>query len=207
MSDTPKILIAYDNRSSGRDFFEGCHDEARDTLVSLKLNYTTISPPDLTEANVIKVMEEHTVCFIAAHGKPDGIYNDSDEDVISTRTTNYNFEGKGLYTISCSCGENLYPELNRIGLQFFVGYNKEFKIRGDIDPFVRSAISGFECILRGMDINEVRAKMSETFDKEIERLRKVGRKLDAIYLLDNKEALVCEGCGKPLANDVSLTLT
>ena len=64
------------------------------------------------------------------------IYNETDEDVISTRTTNYNFQGKALYCVSCCSAINLCPSLMQIGLKLYVGYNDTFEVKEYYSPFL-----------------------------------------------------------------------
>ena len=104
-----KVLIAYNNNSETvlHDFFESCADEAKQICFDNGIDYSAVCPPDLNEQNVISVMPELHLCFLVGHGDADGIYNEKGEPVVSTRTTNYNFNGKGFYSIACSCAQNL----------------------------------------------------------------------------------------------------
>jgi hypothetical protein len=190
------ILIAYDNdnRTELRDLFEACADDAKQACVDNGLSYESVCPPTLTEENVIGVMPNHHLCFIASHGDYDGIYNESKQEIISIRTTNYNFGGKGLYSIACSCAKNLGPHLLGFGLQFFVGYNELFVTKGDLEPFVISAMSGLKSVLSGDNVETAKEKMLASFDEQIAILDTKDR-LGAAFLLRNKEALVFEGDG------------
>lgn len=190
------ILIAYDNdnRTELRDLFEACADDAKQACVDNGLSYESVCPPTLTEENVIGVMPTHHLCFIASHGDYDGIYNESKQEIISIRTTNYNFGGKGLYSIACSCAKNLGPHLLGLGLQFFVGYNELFVTKGDLEPFVISAMSGLKSVLSGDNVETAKEKMLASFDEQIAILDTKDR-LGAAFLLRNKEALVFEGDG------------
>lgn len=184
-------MIAYNDKSDLRDLFEACADEARQACVDNNISFNRVFPPDLTEENVINAMFKHQLCFIAAHGDCDGIYNENKGEVISTRTTNYIFCGKGLYSIACSCAENLHPHLQGIGLKFFVGYKSLFTTRGHIEPFVISAMSGFKSFLSGDSIKVAKEKMLASFDEQIEFLDNEAP-IAAALLLKNKEALVFE---------------
>lgn len=186
------ILIAYDNVSELHELFEACADEARQACVDNGILYETIYPPNLAERNVIKVMPNYQLCFTAMHGDSDGVYNEVEQEVISIHTTNYNFKGKGLYCIACSCAQNLHPHLQRIGLRFFVGYNRPFRTKGDLEPFVISAMSGLKSILSGDNIEIAKEKMCATFDEQI-KILDARDPLAASDLLHNKEALVFEG--------------
>ena len=125
-----KVLIAYNNDSGTvlHDFLESCADEAKQICADNGIDYSSTCPPDLNEQGVVGVMPNHQLCFIAAHGDADGIYNEDDEAVVSTCTTNYNFKGKGLYCVAYLCAQNLHPHLKALGARFFVGYNDTFNV-------------------------------------------------------------------------------
>ena len=200
------ILIAYDNdgQSCLHDFFEACADEAKQACTEHGISFNPVCPPNLVEGNVIGVMQNHQLCFIAAHGDNDGIYNEAKEGVISTKTTNYGFSGKGLYSIVCSCAQNLHPHLQSIGLQFFVGYNNSFMTKGDLDPFITSAMSGLKSILSGDNIDAAKRNMYASFDEQINILGQTDA-IAASLLLNNKEALVFEGEGDLVLSDLLQT--
>ena len=113
---------------------------------------------------------------------------------MSTRTTNYVFNGKGLYSVVCLCAQHLLPQLASVGLKFFIGYNKEFTVRGDRLPFITCAMSGLRYFLSGNNAQDSYAKMLQTFDDQIAELDKVNP-LAAIDLAHDREALVCFGEG------------
>lgn len=186
-----KILIACNNDYSEdlHHFFQSCADIAKQHCVDNNHTYTFVDPPFLIESNVIPQMQNHQLCFIVAHGGPDGIYNESGNDVISTHTTNYVFANKGLYTISCSCFQNLYLELHRLGLKLFVGYNTPFYLGEDEDAFCDCAIEGLKHILKGETKAMAHKAMLDKFDKVIESLPFFDKNL----LLRNKESLRFEG--------------
>lgn len=186
------MLIAYNNDSGTvlHDFMESCADEAKQICADNAIEYSTVCPPDLNEQYVIGIMPDHQLCFLAGHGDADGIYNESEESVISTRTTNYNFNGKGLYTVACSCAQNLYPHLKAIGLQFFVGYKDTFNVRGEREPFINSAMAGLNSFLNGDSVATAKEKMLNTYDEQIASLDV--NSWERKFLVHNKEALVFE---------------
>ena len=191
-----KVLIAYDNDSGTvlHDFLESCADEAKQICADNGIDYTAVCPPDLDEQSVVGVMPDHHLCFIAAHGDADGIYNQDGEAIVSTRTTNYNFKGKGLYSVACLCAQNLHPHLKALGLRFFVGYNDTFNVRGEHAPFVNSAMAGLKSFLSGESADVTKEKMLTTYDEQIVALDATDP-MAAIELVHNKEALVFEGEG------------
>ena len=85
------VLIAYNNDSGTvlHNFLESCADEAKQICVDNGIDYTAVCPPNLNEKSAVGVMLDHHLCFIAAHGDADGIYNQDDEAIVSTHTTNY----------------------------------------------------------------------------------------------------------------------
>ena len=189
-----KVLIAYNNDSGTvlHDFLESCADEAKQICADNGIDFSSACPPDLDEQNVVSVMPDHHLCFIAAHGDVDGIYNEDDEAIVSTRTTNYNFKGKGLYSVACLCAQNLHPHLKALGLRFFVGYNDTFNVRGEREPFVISAMAGLKSFLSGENADVAKEKMLTTYDEQIVALD-VTDPMAAIELVHNKEALVFDG--------------
>lgn len=189
-----KVLIAYNNDAGTvlHDFMELCADEAKQVCADNSIEYTSVCPPNMNEQNVVGVMSEHLLCFIVGHGDDDGIYNEDDAEVVSTHTTNYNFAGKGFYSVACSCAVNLYPHLKRLGLLFFVGYNDTFIVRGEREPFVVSALSGLKSFLSGSNVKASKEKMQATFDEQIAILNETDP-WAAVDLVHNKEALVFEG--------------
>ena len=189
-----KVLIAYNNDAGTvlHDFMESCADEAKQICADNGIEYSSVCPPDMNEQNVVGAMSEHQLCFIAGHGDDDGIYNEDDAEVVSTHTTNYNFAGKGFYSVACSCAVNLFPHLKRLGLLFFVGYNDTFIVRGEREPFVVSALSGLQSFLSGSNIKASKEKMQATFDEQIAILNETDP-WAAVDLVHNKEALVFEG--------------
>lgn len=189
-----KVLIAYNNDSGTvlHDFLESCADEAKQICADNGIDYSSVCPPDLKEQSVVGAMPDHHLCFIAAHGGVDGIYNEDDEAIVSTRTTNYNFKGKGLYGVACLCAQNLHPHLKVLGLRFFVGYNDTFNVRGEREPFVISAMAGLKSFLSGENADVAKEKMLTTYDEQIVALD-VTDPMAAIELVHNKEALVFDG--------------
>ena len=189
-----KVLIAYNNDSGTvlHDFLESCADEAKQICADNGIDYSSVCPPDLNEQSVVGVMPDHHLCFIAAHGDVDGIYNEDDEAIVSTRTTNYSFKGKGLYGVACLCAQNLHPHLKALGLRFFVGYNDTFNVRGEREPFVISAMAGLKSFLSGENADAAKEKMLTTYDEQIVALD-VTDPMAAIELVHNKEALVFDG--------------
>ena len=189
-----KVLIAYNNDSGTvlHDFLESCADEAKQICADNGIDYSSVCPPDLNEQSVVGVMPDHHLCFIAAHGDVDGIYNEDDEAIVSTRTTNYNFKGKGLYGVACLCAQNLHPHLKVLGLRFFVGYNDTFNVRGEREPFVISAMAGLKSFLSGENADVAKEQMLTTYDEQIVALDVTDQMAD-IELVHNKEALVFDG--------------
>ena len=187
------VLIAYnnDNGTVLHDFFESCADEAKQICADYVIDYSSICPPELKEHNIIGNMSSHQLCFFAGHGDADGLYNEHEEAVISTHTTNYNFSGKGLYSVACSCAQNLYPQLRALGLRLFVGYYDVVRVKGEIEPFVNSAMAGLRSFLSGDNVQKAKEKMLSSFDEEIASLD--ADSWEAKFLVHNKEVLVFEG--------------
>lgn len=188
-----KALIAYNNDSETvlHDFFESCADEAKQICTDSCVEFTSVCPPALNEQNVVGAMLGHQFCFFAGHGDADGIYNENDEAVVSTHTTNYNLDGKGFYSVACSCAQNFYPHLKALGLKLFVGYRDTFRVKGDLEPFVACAMSGLRNFVAGDNAKTAKEKMLSTYDEQIAALD--ADSWEAKYMVHNKEALVFDG--------------
>ena len=197
------VLIAYNNDSGTvlHNFLESCADEAKQICVDNGIDYTAVCPPNLNEKSAVGVMLDHHLCFIAAHGDADGIYNQDDEAIVSTHTTNYNFKGKGLYSVACLCAQNLHSHLKALGLRFFVGYNDTFNVRGEHAPFINSAMAGLKSLLSGESADVAKEKMLTTCDEQIVALDATDP-MAAIELVHNKEALVFDGEGALVFSDL-----
>lgn len=197
------VLIAYNNDSGTvlHNFLESCADEAKQICVDNGIDYTAVCPPNLNEKSAVGVMLDHHLCFIAAHGDADGIYNQDDEAIVSTHTTNYNFKGKGLYSVACLCAQNLHSHLKALGLRFFVGYNDTFNVRGEHAPFINSAMAGLKSLLSGESADVAKEKMLTTYDEQIVTLDATDP-MAAIELVHNKEALVFDGEGALVFSDL-----
>lgn len=197
------VLIAYNNDSGTvlHNFLESCADEAKQICVDNGIDYTAVCPPNLNEKSAVGVMLDHHLCFIAVHGDADGIYNQDDEAIVSTHTTNYNFKGKGLYSVACLCAQNLHSHLKALGLRFFVGYNDTFNVRGEHAPFINSAMAGLKSLLSGESADVAKEKMLTTYDEQIVALDATDP-MAAIELVHNKEALVFDGEGALVFSDL-----
>lgn len=198
-----KILIAYNNDSTTdlHDFFESSGDEARQISVDNQIDYIHICPPDLNKSNIIQNLSDCNICFIATHGDGDGIYNENNEELVSVNTDNYHFNGKCLYTIACSCAQNLLPNLKNCGLSIFVGYRNAFIVRGEREPFITCAMAGLKNLLHGNNLQLSKKLMLETFDKHISDLDACDP-FAAMDLLHNKESLIFEGEDSLLLSDL-----
>lgn len=184
------VIIAFDNApgTSLRTFYESCADEVRQFCYDNEHSFISVFPPDLTHANVIDRMSEYSICFIAAHGSSDAIYNEEDAEIVSTHTTNYNLSDKVLYSVSCLCAINLGPELKRIGLNLFVGYKDVFRVGYDEDAFKTASTSGIKAILEGSTFFEAKQRMLKCYDDCISN----ASFKDALLLLHDKENLYFE---------------
>ncbi len=191
------ILIAFNScpDDSSHSFFQSCADEARQLCADISIPCTSKTGDDLAEQSIMHAMESHSLCIFASHGSCDSILDENGNDVISTRTTNYAFNGKGLYAVSCWCAQNLMPELCRIGLSLFVGYDDEIRFSGDESVFVDCALSGFRSFVAGKRFDQAKADMLSSFDEAIKKAGESPNPFEKMFLLHDKESLVC--CGDP----------
>ena len=185
------ILIAYNNdpNSELHLFFESCADDAKQFCVDNQHCFESVCPPGLLECNVTPNIHTFSILFFAAHGDSYGIYNENDDDIVSTRTNNYDFAGKTLYTVSCLCAEKLMPELKRNGLDTFVGYDDQLRVVETEPMFRESAMEGLKAILEGVDKDLARSRM---FNKYTECINNAKNDDIKMYLLHNREHLCFE---------------
>lgn len=185
------VLIAYNNdpETELHSFFESCADDAKQFCIDGNHSYNSVYPPELTEHNVITPMEQHTICFIASHGDTYGIFNENSDDIISTRTTNYQLAGKVFYAVSCSCADKLMPNLKRIGLETFVGYDDNLRIVESEPMFREAAMEGLKALLEGDNKFTARERM---FNKYNQCITNAPNEDLEMLLLHNREHLCFE---------------
>lgn len=185
------VLIAYNDASQTElhSFFESCADGVKQLCFENNYDYTSVYPPNLTEHNVISSMDKHAICFVASHGDSEGIYNEKDNYVVSTKTTNYSLSGKIFYAISCLCANKLMPELKRIGLETFVGYDDNLRVVESEPMFCESAIEGLKAILEKNDKSTAKKRM---LDKYTELINNAPSEDIKMLLLHNREHLCFE---------------
>ncbi len=187
------VIIAYDSTDSEmHNFFTSCADEIKQICVNNGVNFTAYTQPNLSGKTIMEQIVNNKICSISAHGYNSGISVD-DEDIISTKTTNYNLNGKALFAISCDCGQDLRPELKRIGLKLFVGYDKKLMTQGDLDPFVKCVTKGIDSFLQGCTVEESKTEMMKCFDQTISELE-TNDDFNAVVALEHdQKALVFDG--------------
>lgn len=199
------ILIAFNScpDDSSHSFFQSCADDARQLCADTSIPCTSKTGDDLSEQSIMQAMESHALCIFASHGSCDSIVDENGNDVISTRTTNYAFNGKGLYAVSCWCAQSLMPELCRIGLSLFVGYDDEIRFSGDESVFVDCALSGLRSLVAGNRFDQAKADMLSSFDDAIKKAGDSPNPFEKMFLLHDKESLVF--CGDPELTFEALT--
>lgn len=185
------ILLAFNSDCLDplHGFFQCCADEARQMCADCGLLFTLKSGDEMNEASIMSSMDNHCLCVMAAHGSCDSIMNANGDDVISTRTTNYSFCGKGLYAISCNCAAMLLPKLIDIGVLFFVGYRDVFRISGEDVTFAQCALSGFRSFIEGKTLGQAYLDMLTSFDEAIKKAENSPNIWEKMFLLHDKEAL------------------
>ena len=184
------ILIAYNScpNDDAHNFFQSCADEVRQACANIGLGCTIKTGEELTEQVIIS---------------SDSIFNENNEEVISTRTTNYVYSGKGLYAISCGCASSLLPELSKIGISMFVGYENDFSYSGDEGVFVDCALSGFRSLVVGKPFKQVQSDMLASFDDAIRNAEDSSNPFEKMFLLRDKESLVFHGAPELTLSDLT----
>lgn len=199
------ILIAYNScpNDDAHNFFQSCADEVRQACANIGLGCTIKTGEELTEQVIIQSMYSNSLCVFASHGSSDSIFNENNEEVISTRTTNYVYSGKGLYAISCGCASALLPELSKIGISMFVGYENDFSYSGDEGVFVDCALSGFRSLVVGKPFKQVQSDMLASFDDAIRNAEDSSNPFEKMFLLRDKESLVFHGAPELTLSDLT----
>lgn len=199
------ILVAFNSspEDSSHGFFQGCADVVRQMCADRGFQCTSKTGEGLTEQVITCAMEEHSLCVIAAHGSFDSIVDENGNDVISTRTTNYVFSGKGVYAVSCRCARDLMPELCRMGALLFIGYNDELRFSGEDSVFVDCALSGLRSFIGGNNLAQAKVDMLSSFDQAIENAENSTNPFEKMFLLHDKESLVFYGAPELQFTDLS----
>ncbi len=190
------MLIAYNDAPTEElsGFFEFCAEEIDNTCQINNIITTLLTPPQLRYASLASILENHTVCVIAAHGDERSIANEINEDIVSIGTDNRIFRRKLLYAISCSCAKELKNNLEENGLASFWGYSKKFNVWSGYVQYAQCAISGILSLIEGKTIKEAREIMLSEYDSAIAELASTeSNPFVAANLLDNKESLVITG--------------
>lgn len=196
-----KVLIAYNDDASenSRQFFDGCATDIRNYCIGKSFDYDLLTPPNLTEAQFMDKAQDSHICYVVSHGRPDSVVNEEGEEFVSTRTTNYNLNGKCFFAVSCYCAQDLKDELFRIGLKLFVGYRDKYTEFPEYDEFMHSANYGLKVFIDGQNVAQMKDSIYAEYDRLFDVLN--GKSvLAADALLDNKESLVIDG-------DDSLTIS
>ena len=191
-----KFLIAYNNgkTDNANTHFAFCGEEMQLEMETRGHEYVVLTPPLLTNLNLLQHLSACQVCFIANHGDTRSIAGDKG-DIVSTTTNNSPFAGKLLYAVSCSCGKNLKDCLVEEGLLSFWGYNKDFKVFIGYPQYAKSCMAGIKSLMDGKTVREAKEDMIQQFNNDIAELesRYPDKPMLAAVLLDNREALVVYG--------------
>lgn len=189
-----KVLIAYndDVSENSRQFFDDCATDIRNYCIGKSFDYDLLAPPNLTEVQFMDKAQDSKICYVASHGRPDSVVNEEEEEFVSTRTTNYNLNGKCFFAVSCFCAQNLKDELLRIGLKLFVGYRDRYTEFPGYDEFTQSANYGLKVFIDGQNVAQMKNSIYAEYDRLFDVLNEKSA-LAADALLDNKESLVIEG--------------
>lgn len=189
-----KVLIAYNDYASenSRQFFDNCATDIRNYCLEKNFDYYLLTPPNLTEVQFMEMAQDSKICYVASHGRSDSVVNEKGEEFVSTKTTNYNLNGKCFFAVSCYCAQNLKDELLRIGLKLFVGYRDKYTEFPGYDEFMQSANYGLKVFIDGQNVAQMKGSINAEYDRLFDVLNEKNA-LAADALLDNKESLVIEG--------------
>ncbi len=191
-----KFLIAFNNDASDKagSHFSFCGEDMEMAMEQYGHESIVLTPPFLTNAQLLKNLSECQICFIANHGDARSIAGNNG-DIVSVDTDNIIFSGKLLYAVSCTCAKELKDSLIVDGLRAFFGYDNELNVWHGYPQYGRSCMSGMKSLLDGKTIKEAREDMIAQYNHDISELEEQypNDTYLAAALLDNREALVVYG--------------
>lgn len=191
-----KFLIAYNNDESDKagGYFSFCGEEMKIAMLEHSFESIVLTPPYLTNMQLLQSLPECHICFIANHGDARSIAGNNG-DMVSVDTNNTLFSGKLLYAVSCTCAKELKDSLVADGLRSFWGYDNKLSIWYGYPQYARSCMAGIKSLMDGKNIKEARDEMIAQYNHDIEELEEQypNDTYLAAALLDNREALVVFG--------------
>lgn len=191
-----KFLIAYNNDTSAEagGHFSFCGEEMEIDMLDQGLDYVVLTPPFLTNAQLLQNLPTCQVCFVANHGDSKSIAGDNG-DIVSVDTDNSLFSGKLLYAVSCLCAKELKDRLVEDGLRSFWGYDNKLKVWYGYPQYARSCMAGIKSLIDGKTIKDAKDEMISQYNTGISELEEQYPNAPylAAALLDNREALVVYG--------------
>ena len=200
-----KFLIAYNNDTSEEagGHFSFCGEEMEIDMEERGLDYVVLTPPFLTNTQLLQNLSTCQVCFVANHGDSRSIAGDKG-DIVSVDTDNSLFSGKMLYAVSCLCAKQLKDSLVEDGLRSFWGYDNKLKVWYGYPQYARSCMAGIKSLIDGKTVKEAKDEMISQYNTGISELEEQypNDPQLAAALLDNREALVVYGEDDLTLNDL-----
>jgi hypothetical protein len=194
-----KYCIAYNDDTSDKvcGHFAFCGEEMVIEAEERGVDFTVLTPPNLSNRELLKNLPSCQVCFIANHGDSNSIAG-CNGDVVSTNTDNVLFSGKLLYSVSCLCARRLKDALISQGLLSFWGYNNALKVWYGYPQYARCCMAGIKSLMDGKTVKEAKEDMLSQYNADIEELetQNPDNPFLSAELLDNREALVICGDDK-----------
>lgn len=192
-----KFLIAYNNDNTvdaAGGHFAFCGEEMENAMEEYGFDNVVLTPPLLTNAQLLQHLPNCSICFIANHGDAKSIAGNNG-DIVSVDTNNTLFAGKLLYAVSCSCAQKLKDKLVSDGLRSFWGYDNKLSIWYGYPQYSNSCMKGIKSLMEGKTVKEAKEEMLAEYNKGIAELETLypDNTYLAAALLDNREALVVFG--------------
>ena len=129
----------------------------------------------------VKKLDPNLV-FLNGHGADDCVCGQDEEVLVKAGENHDVLQGKITYSVSCSSGKELGPEVVKDGKSTFIGYEKEFVLianlrhKGKLNddpsakPFMESSNLVMLSLLKGNTAKESSDKSKNKFEEHVARL-------------------------------------
>lgn len=191
-----KVLIAFNNAPEEENsfFFTDCADIARQISSDVKISYDYIEFDRLNHADlqsIVYTVEGDYIFVAASHGTTTSLVNAKSEEYLSKTVNEYLFNGNIVYSLACSCGDDLADYLIQTGTRVFWGYKAQHQFTFGESAFAECALEGLKYLIKGANVEEALEKAYEKYDDKIDELY-LSNPIAVAKLLANKKGLVAK---------------
>src|SRR3989344_6107208 len=147
--------------------------------------------------------------FLNGHGADDCICGQDDQILVKAGDNHDILQGKITYSVSCSSGKELGPEVIKDGKSTFIGYEKEFVLLGNLrykgklnddpiaKPFMESSNLVLLSLLKGNKAKESSDRSKAKFEEHVSKLSSSTADFDTLRAMQalrwNARHQVCLG--------------